>query len=674
MRLRELHRLSWTERAIEAARWINPVASGPSAPLETVAYLDSFGVSLMPRTSRLQGVASGLAVLGARSATGVVDLAMRRFVPPSARLSRKLAGRAIVGGIAGVIGAMAVPDDAPTWRHTVKSVGLVLRAAAIGGAVYDALDDTAARYPAKSAIRPIGVSVLVFAGTAFWAKQRLERREEEIRRWPIPQPNTVAEALPVSWIVIGAGMGITRAAIFTRGALIDYLGDGMTKNMLARVVNAAMWASAATLLYSVGVGYVGRANEKVEPGYSMPPTSELVSGSPSSYVTFEDLGQQGRRYVTDVVTPELIEEVMGEPAVAHPIRTFIGFNTEPLYQTGRAELALAELERTGAFDRSYLLLVSPTGTGWVDHTLIESAELIARGDIATCCIQYGKFPSFLSLQKVALGRHQFQLLLWGVKQRLEERPRERRPKVLIFGESIGAWTASDTVMFAGIKGFDHYGIHKALWVGLPWLAKWSRSGMARGASDLVPEGTVRVFDNPGQLKALDAEERAALRALILSHDNDPIAVFGPDLAVKPPHWLGADRGRAVPASMEWNPGITFIQTAIDAANAMVTVPGEFLSFGHDYRADMASVVCHGLDLPASSDEQLAAVEATLRRLELERAERIEAAAPEKAPTPPSHQTEAHRIAAGVPLQVKRTRSSVIARLVGKKGPPQGDIQ
>jgi hypothetical protein len=45
-----------------------------------------------------------------------------------------------------------------------------------------------------------------------------------------------------------------------------------------------------------------------------------------------------RRYVTDVVTPELTEQVMGEPPVAHPIRAYVGFNSEPRYRTGRAEL------------------------------------------------------------------------------------------------------------------------------------------------------------------------------------------------------------------------------------------------------------------------------------------------------------------------------------------------
>jgi uncharacterized membrane protein len=398
----------------------------------------------------------------------------------------------------------------------------------------------------------------------------------------------------------------------------------------------------------------GARTRKVEPAYATPPATPLVSGSAASLLPFADLGQQGRRYVTDVLTPELIGEVMGEEAVAHPIRTYVGFNSEPLYQTGRAELALAELDRTGAFDRSHLLLVSPTGTGWVDHTLIETAEFLTRGDIATCCVQYGRYPSFLSVQKVALGQGQFRLLLWGVKQRLAERPPERRPRVLVFGESLGAWTSSDVIMFQGIEGFDHYGIDRALWVGLPWLAKWSRSGMARGASALVPEGTVGVFDRHEQLAALSDEQRARLRAVILSHDNDPIAVLGPELLVRRPVWLAdGQRGRGVPEHMHWRPLITFVQTAMDAANAMVSVPGEFGSFGHDYRADMVRFVRDAYALPAASDAQVAGIEEVLRSLELERAARIKAQHGHAAP-PPAHRAADDVVRAGVPLRQRRT--------------------
>jgi uncharacterized membrane protein len=64
----------------------------------------------------------------------------------------------------------------------------------------------------------------------------------------------------------------------------------------------------------------------------------------------------------------------------------------------------------------------------------------------------------------------------GVKERLRERPPERRPKVLVFGESLGAWTSSDVIMFQGTEGFDHYGIDRALWSGSPA----SRSGRGTG--------------------------------------------------------------------------------------------------------------------------------------------------------------------------------------------------
>jgi hypothetical protein len=64
--------------------------------------------------------------------------------------------------------------------------------------------------------------------------------------------------------------------------------------------------------------------------------------------------------------------------------------------------------------------------------------------------------------------------------------------------------------------------------------------------------------------------------------------------------------------MRWRPLITFIQTAMDAANAMVSVPGEFGSFGHDYRADMVRFVRDTYALPDASDAHVARIEAVLR--------------------------------------------------------------
>jgi uncharacterized membrane protein len=650
-----LGEVRWSDQARRLAGWLNPVVSSPAAPLETFAALDAVGPSLMPRTSRLAGISMGLSVLGARATTGAVERLTRLAVPNDASLGAQLAARAAIGGDGAALARLPERDGERLWTASLRSAGRLLRAGAAGGAIHDLGSALQQRFPTQRAVRPLAVSAALSGGVLYWGSRRMRAREAAIKRWPLPQTTTLPATLVTSAAVTAVGTGLTRGFVFTRGVVEGYFGPGPGKRLLGRLVNAGLWAAGGVAAYNAGVAYIGRANQKVEPGYATPPPTALVSGGTGSLVPFDDLGQQGRRFVTDVVTPELIKEVMGEDAVAQPIRTYVGFDSEPLYPTGRAELALAELARTGAFDRSWLLLVSPTGTGWVDHTLIETAELLARGDIATCCIQYGRYPSFLSVQKVALGQAQFRLLLWGVKQRLEERPPERRPRVLVFGESLGAWTSSDVVMFQGIDGFDHYGIDRALWVGLPWLAKWSRSGMTRGSSSLVPGGTVGVFDRYEQLAALTEEQRARLRAVILSHDNDPIAVFGPDLIVQRPWWLAdGQRGRGVPPTMRWRPLVTFVQTAMDAANAMVSVPGEFGSFGHDYRADMVRFVADAYRFPAATDQQVARIEQTLVSLELERAERIKAQRAHEAPPPPAHRAAGMDAVGGVPLRTRRT--------------------
>jgi hypothetical protein len=61
---------------------------------------------------------------------------------------------------------------------------------------------------------------------------------------------------------------------------------------------------------------------------------------------------------------------------------------------------------------------------------------------------------------------------------------------------------------------------------------------------------------------------------------------------------------------------------IDAMNAMVTVPGEFKSFGHDYRGDTADFVQAAYGFPSTTDEQRQAIHDTLIARELDRAARI----------------------------------------------------
>ena len=605
---------------------INPVG-GPSAPLETSALFSAYSPSLMPRAGWHQGVAAGLSLLAAESIGTGVNNAIDRAVGPQASLPVRLLARGTVFGAGRYLGQLAETDDEPTPKASLRAAGRLVAAAAVGGMIHDIAPMLRQRMPARSAARPVLLGAAGAAAVLYHADQLLKQRVSIVQRWSEEdQPATLPTSVGIAAATVLVGNGISLGFEATRRGSMNFFGPGVAHGAIGRSVNVALWAAGVTGLYTGGVGYIARSNEKIEPAYATPPEQPYCSGGPASISPFDELGLQGRRFATDVVTPEQIESVMGEPAIAHPIRAFVGVNSEPLYPSGRSELMMDELERLGAFERSHLLLVSPTGTGWVDQTMIEAAEFLTRGDIATACIQYGRGPSFLELQKVHLGRAQFRGLLWGVKMRLAGMAPEDRPKVLVFGESLGAWSSSDVVMYQGSAGFDHYGIDHALWFGLPGLAKWSKTGMRQGTGDLVAPGTVAAFDNFGEYERLTADERAALRAVVVDHDNDPIAQVSFRWAVKCPPWLdGHLRGRGVPDSMDWVPLVTFVQIAIDAMNAMRVIPGEFKSFGHDYRGDTADFVGAAFQLPEVSEEQGAALLEALLRLEVDRGERIKGA-------------------------------------------------
>ncbi len=617
--------MTWTTRTVNAAiafsDWLNPVTSGPAGPLAAGAAVDSFGPSLMPRKSAHQGAAAGLAILAARGVGSTVDVAARSLAPESSPLSWKLAVRGMIAAAGSAVSNIGEEPDESTGLASLRTAGRLAMVGAIGGIVHEVGKDISSK--TSMPIVPIVTGLGGFAYVASRFSRELETRNAVIARWteedkPADLPQSILIGVAV------AGLGRLAAAGFrtSQTSLMNYMGATPGLRIIGFGTNVVMWGSGAITGYLALVSKLASLNGKVEDAFSSPPESDFVSGGPNSNSPFNELGLQGRRYVSEIVDPEVIEKTLGEKAVAHPIRAYVGYDSEPVYSTMRSELALQELERLGAFDRKYLLLVSPTGTGWVDHTMIESAEILARGDIATICIQYGRAPSFVELQAVALGRSQFRQLLWGIKQRLSGVPESARPRVLVFGESLGAWSSSDVVMHQGIGGFDHYGIHRALWFGLPGLAKWSKTGMVEGRNPLIPPGTVRAFDRFEEFEELDPDAQAKLRAIIVDHANDPIAQMSLRTAVKRPEWLNGERGRGVPEQMKWTPLITFTQVLIDAMNAMVVVPGEFKSFGHDYRADTAEFVQAAFEFPAVSDDQMKALNETLTARELDRSARI----------------------------------------------------
>ncbi len=377
-----------------------------------------------------------------------------------------------------------------------------------------------------------------------------------------------------------------------------------------------------------GAGYLGlqkvfrnaeHGGDAVEAAYRAAPTSEFVSGGPRSAVSWSDVGREGRRFVNMALTPAEITEVMDEPAKA-PIRVFVGLESADT-TSGRADLAMRELEALGAFERTLIVFMSPTGTGYLNYVTAESLEYLTRGDVACVAMQYSLRPSPLSLGRVGIGVDQNNAFLHALKWRLHAIPEERRPRLAIFGESLGAQTALDVFKGEGALGFSRVGIERGLFLGTPANTKWRQHWLSEpGVWD--PHGEVVEVDSYAEYLALPEETRQRARYILLTHHNDPMPKFWFPLAVQAPDWLGPAETRepGVPPEVAWRPYTTFVITMIDVKNAMNVIPGQFVAKGHDYRKDLARFTSLAYDLPVD-DVRLERVERALRRRELAWAER-----------------------------------------------------
>jgi uncharacterized membrane protein len=309
------------------------------------------------------------------------------------------------------------------------------------------------------------------------------------------------------------------------------------------------------------------------------------------------------------VAPDLsISTVMREDPVAHPVAVYVGLDSAPT-PTQRVELALEEMDRTGAWSRSLLMLVSPTGTGYVNYVATASAQYLTRGDVATVTMQYSKRPSPLSLGKVKDARDQNRLLWLRVAQRVRAMAPPERPKVVLFGESLGAHTSQDVLLGWGTLGLVALGIDNALWIGTPGTSKWRNEISDTSRPDVDPD-LVAVVNDYDQFRDRPPEARRRLRYVLVSHDNDGVTKFDRDLLIRRPSWLGVERPaveerpgrspRGTPVAMRWRPVTTFFQTLIDMKNAQI--PGAYRAWAHDYRPDLPEFVRDVFDLDCTPEQ------------------------------------------------------------------------
>ncbi|ARQ68852.1 alpha/beta hydrolase [Streptomyces marincola] len=309
-------------------------------------------------------------------------------------------------------------------------------------------------------------------------------------------------------------------------------------------------------------------DRSTDPGV-MRPYSPMLSGSPDSLISWEDLGNKGRTFTGSAISREEIAGFTGAEAL-DPIRAYVGRAAYDDYADG-AELAVRELERTDAFDREVLAVTGTTGTGWVNPTTVEALEFMHGGDTAVVTLQYSYLPSWASFM---VDRNEAGLateaLFDAVHARWEQEPEDERPTLLVFGESLAVSAVesafddlddmvarTDGALMIGPPDFSP--IHSELTAerdpGSPvWRPVYEDGRHVRFGqfpeSDLrLPEG--QVWEEP--------------RIVYLQNASDPVVWWSPGLLFKRPEWLNEPLGPDVTSSIDWFPFVTFWQTTVDMA-------------------------------------------------------------------------------------------------------------
>lgn len=310
-----------------------------------------------------------------------------------------------------------------------------------------------------------------------------------------------------------------------------------------------------------------------------------VSYGPESLVG--ELDFEGQRFVAGATAG----------LASDPVRVFVGLRSAP-HVAARCDLAVAELERLGAFGKSRLVVCSATLRGYVNPVPIAAEERFSDGDVAHVVVQYFDRRTPWLWRKVPVAAQTHRELL----ERLQRRP---GPELCLYGESLGAWASQQVFKDAGPEELDRRGISRALWVGTPRLSRFGRRARRHPLMQVLRTRDV-----------LEGEPPETLRFVLLERLTDPVVLFpGLELLWRRPPWHPGG---------SWRPGISFLQGLLDLVKATRWTADEPAPEGHDYRIELPLAVnlAFGHRLPR---EQAAAIGARVLEAEAGRAAAVRAA-------------------------------------------------
>lgn len=437
-------------------------------------------------------------------------------------------------------------------------------------------------------------------------------------------PRTVALGVVVVGLLIWIARGLRRVVRAVAGGLNQWV---RVPASVARPLGALIVVVASVLLFNgvLAKTFFTVANSAFSArnshtsAHAVQPTLPERSGSPDSLAGWDTLGSEGRWFVSNAPTALAISEVTGKPA-REPVRVYTGLESADGFEA-QTDMAVAELERTEAFDREVLVVISTTGTGWVDSISAESIELMFGGDSALVATQYSYLPSALSFlsdrdKSMSMGR----LLFDKVYERWSALPEDDRPKLLVYGESLGSQGSEGA--FSGLADIRNRA-DGVLWVGPPNSNRlWSEFVARRdpGTDEITPifaDGlSVRFAASADQLSR-PSDKWTDPRIVYLQHASDPVVWWSPDLLFSRPDWLAEKRGPDVSPAMSWYPIVTFWQVAADLPRAQTVSDGHGHNYGNlvpeawaavaqppDYTPELAERIQAFLDESMAAERQL----------------------------------------------------------------------
>lgn len=337
---------------------------------------------------------------------------------------------------------------------------------------------------------------------------------------------------------------------------------------------------------------------QTQPKQLQAPQSPFKSGfvataSAKPAQSWQQLGHYGQRFVSFGLSADEIQQVTGRPA-KEPIRVFVGLdNHEPsaALLSEIVQVALQELDRTQAWQRQYLVIHGATGRGWVEEYSSLAVEYLTDGDVASVAVQYSYLPSQVSflLDREASKQINRQLIQ-AIEQRLAKLDPEQRPKLMLAGESLGAFATQSA--FQGEADLIQR-IDGAVWVGTPRLSQlWEtlvqqRQTPSTEVQPIIQAGRhIRFMDRPEALYQPShtgtlQKEWLFPRIVFVQYASDPIVWWSPKMLWQRPDWLTEQKGHDVVKLPTWLPVISLLELTLDMPASNRTPAGH----GHIYRYD-----------------------------------------------------------------------------------------